>query len=149
MESTENTKYLGNILSLKGGTCDTIEDRRKKGWGKISQIMGIIEEVDMGTNRVEAGLLLRQSNLVNSLLYCAESWSGVTEKQIARLEVVDTALLTRLTAGHVKTPVEFHHLETGTWKLRHILTYQRLLFHHNILSRNEEETIKKIYRKRK
>ena len=83
METTENTKYWGNILSSKGGTYDTIEDRRKKGWGKISQIMGIIEEVDMGTNRVEAGLLLRQSNLVNSLLYCAESWSGVTEKQLA------------------------------------------------------------------
>ena len=83
METTENTKYLGNILSSKGGTCDTIEDRRKKGWGKISQILGILEEVDMGTNRVEAGLLLRQSILVNSLLYCAESWSGVTEKQLA------------------------------------------------------------------
>ena len=47
-----------------------------------------------------------------------------------------------------KTSVEFNHLETGTWKLRHIMTYQRLLFHHNILSRNEGETIKKIYKKK-
>ena len=118
-------------------------------WGKVSQIMGILDEVDMGTNRVEAGLLLRQSILVNSLLYSAEAWSNVTEKQLARLEVVDSAFLAQLTGGHAKTPSEFHHLETGTWKLRHILSYLRLLFHHNILSRDDNETIKKIYLKQK
>ena len=53
----------------------------------------------MGTNRVEAGLLLKQSILVNSLLYSAEAWSNVTEKQLARLEVVDSAFLAQLTGG--------------------------------------------------
>ena len=50
MEATKCTKYLGNMLSSKGGVPDTIEDRRNKGWGKIAQIMGILDEVDMGTN---------------------------------------------------------------------------------------------------
>ena len=147
MDTSQCTKYLGNLLSSKGGVQETIEDRRKKGWGKISQIMGILGEVDMGTNRVEAGLLLRQSILVNSLLYSAEAWSGVSDAQLARLEVVDTALLSRLTGGHSKTGTEFHHLETGTQKLRHILSYRRLMYHHNIISRQENETIVKIYKK--
>ena len=60
-------------------------------------IMGILGEVDMGCNRLEAGLLLRQSILVNSLLWSAESWSGLTDKQLSRLETVDTSLLTKLT----------------------------------------------------
>ena len=34
---------------------------------------GILDEVDMATNRVEAGLLLGQSILINSLLYSAEA----------------------------------------------------------------------------
>ena len=116
MKTCPSTKYLGNFVSSSGGCEDTIEDRRKKGWGKISTIMGILGAVDMGCNRLEAGLLLRQSILINSLLYSAEAWSGVTEKQLARLESVDTALLTQLTGGHSKSALEFNHLETGTLK---------------------------------
>ena len=35
--------------------------------------------VKFWSNRVKAGLVLRQSILVNSLLYSAEAWSGVTK----------------------------------------------------------------------
>ena len=89
MDRKDNTRYLGNMISSKGVVSDTIEDRRKIGLGKISTIMGILDEVDMGANRVEAGLMLRQSNLVSSLMYSAEAWSDVTDKQVARIEVVD------------------------------------------------------------
>ena len=143
MDKSECAKYLGNYITHKGGVNETVEDRSKKGWGKISQIMAILGEVDMGENRLEAGLLLRESILINSLLFSAEAWSAVTDKQLARLEVVDTALLRQLTGGgqgsgdggqgigggHSKCPTEFHHMETGTLKLRHILTYRRLMFH--------------------
>ena len=147
MEKKDTTKNLGNILSSKGGVGETIEDRRTKGWGKIAQIMLILGVVDMGEHRLEVGLLLRKAILVSTLLYSAEAWSGLTEKQLSRLEVVDSSFLRQLTGGHSKCASEFHHLETGTWKLRHILTYLRLLYHHNILNREENETIKKIYRK--
>ena len=90
MLKKESTKYLGHILSANGSNDSTIEDRRNKGWGKISTIMGILEEVDMGANRLEAGLLLREAILVSGLLYSAEALSNLTDKQIARLEVVDT-----------------------------------------------------------
>jgi hypothetical protein len=126
-----------------------VEDRRKKGWGKISQIMGVLEAVDMVCNRLKGGLLLRQSVLINSLLFSAEAWSGVTDRHLARMEVVDNALLSRLTGGQSRCPSEFNYLETGSLKLRHILTYRRLLYHHEILSRGEDETISKIYMKQK
>jgi hypothetical protein len=145
MQKTDSTKYLGNVLSTTGGQSDNIEDRRNRGWGKVSTIMGILSEVDMGKHRLEVGLMLRQALLVSSMLYSAEAWSGITEKQLARLEVVDSSLLRRLTGGHVKCATEFLHLETGTWKLRHHLTYLRLMYHHHILTREDTETIKKIY----
>ena len=144
-----DAKYLGNMLSTEDGLNATIEDRRSKGWGKIASIMGILSEVDMGVHKLEAGLKLREAILINSVLYSAEAWSGVTQKHLARLEVVDTALLRKLTGGHSKCPTEFHHLETRTWKLRHHLTYLRLMYHHQILSRDDNETIKKIYQKQK
>jgi hypothetical protein len=149
MDKKQSTKYLGNILSTRGGISDNIEDRRGIGWGKISTIMGILGSVDMGIHKLEAGLLLRQAILINSLLYSAEAWSGLTDRHLARLEVVDTALLRRLTGGHAKCASEFYHLEAGTWMLRHHLTYRRLMYHHHLVTREENETIKKIYYKQK
>ena len=59
MQLKTSTKYLGNILSTSGGINDMIEDRRNQGWGKVSTIMGILSEVDMGVHKLEVGLLLR------------------------------------------------------------------------------------------
>jgi hypothetical protein len=149
MKQVSSTKYLGNILSTSGGINNMVEDRRSQGWGKIATIMGILSEVDMGVHKVEVGLMLRQAILINSMLFSAKAWSSVSEKQLARLEVVDTALLRRLTGGHSKCGTEFHHLETATWKLRHHLSYRRIMFHHHILTRDKNETIHKIYNKQK
>ena len=149
MQEAQSAKYLGNYITTKGGTHTTIEERRKTGWGRVAQILGIIGEVDMGQHRMEVGLILRKAMLTNNLLFCAEAWSDISDKDIKRLEQVDTALLKSLVNGHSKTPVIFHHLETGTLKLRHILMQNRLLYHQHILTRDDSETIKKIYNKQK
>ena len=140
MHAVDKTKYLGNILSSTGSNRDPIEDRRNKGWGKVSQILGILGEVDMGGQRMEAALLLRKAILTNRLLFSAEAWSNVTDKDIKRLEQVDTCLLKSLVKGLSKTPVVFHHLENGTLMLRHILKINRLMYHYHLLNRGEEET---------
>ena len=46
-------KYLGNIVSSHGGITETIEDRRNKGWGKVSSILGILSEVDLETEELK------------------------------------------------------------------------------------------------
>ena len=105
--------------------------------------------VDLGDNRVQVGLILRKAILVNSLLFTAEAWSGVREANLVRLEQVDLALLRSLVSGHSKCATEFAHLETGTLKLRHILTQNRLMYHHHILQQDKTETIRQIYEKQK
>ena len=131
------------------GNFRAIEDRRNKGWGKVSQLMGILGEVALDRNRVEAGLILRQSILVSSLLWSAEVWSDVKDKELKKLEQVDSHFLKLLLDGHSKCPTVFQHLETGTLKLRHILMINRLMYHHHIVNQNDEETIKKVYNKQK
>ena len=149
MAESESTKYLGNFISSQGGVSDTVEDRRKKGWGKVAQVMAILESVNFGSHKVEVGLLLRRAILVNSLLFTAETWSGVTERDLVRLEQVDQALLDKLVNGHSKSAREFAYLETGAIKLRHILTINRLMFHYNLLQTDKKETTRKIYEKQK
>ena len=149
MKEVKSTKYLGNFVSSSGGVRDTVEDRRSKGWGKVAIIKGILEQVDMGSHRVEVGLLLRKAILVNSLLFTAETWSGVREADLVRIEQVDQALMNSLVSGHSKCPREFAYLETGTLRLRHILTINRMMYHHHLIHTNESETIRKIYEKQK
>ena len=103
----------------------------------------------MGSRRVEVGLLLRKTILVSSLLFTAETWSGIKEDQIKRLEHVDQSLLRSLLYSHSKTAVEFLHMESGTMKLRHILTINRMMYYHHLFSLDDSETIKQIYEKQK
>ena len=149
MHEADSVKYLGNIVTPTGGLSETIEDRRNKGWGKVATILGILDEVDMGSRRIEAGLLLRKSILVNSLLFTSETWSGIREASLQRLEQVDQALLRSLLAAHSKTSVEFLYLESGSLQLKHILRMNRMMYHHYLLTLDKEETIRKIYEKQK
>ena len=149
MHEADSVKYLGNILTPNGGIAETIEDRRSKGWGKVAVIEGILIEVDMGSRRMEVGLILRKALLVSSLLFTAETWSGVKEAQIRRLEQVDQALLRSLLSCHSKVPLEFLYMETSTLKLRHIFSLNRIMYHHHLLTTEDNETIKKIYEKQK
>ena len=106
-------------------------------------------EVALGAHRVEAGLILRQSILISSLLWSAEAWSDVREKELIRLEQVDSHFLRLLIGGHSKCPTVFLHLETGTLKIKHTLVIKRLMYLKHILSVDDEETIKKVYEKQK
>ena len=136
-----SAKYLGNFVSSTGGVRETVEDRRSKGWGKVTTIEGILSSVDLGD--------LRKAILVNSLLFTAETWSGVRKADILRLEQVDQALLRSLGSGHSRSPKEFANLEFGTLRLSQILTQNRLMYHYNILTQEDNETIKKMYEKQK
>ena len=53
----------------------------------VATIKGILSEVDLGQNTVEVGLLLSKAILVNSLLFTAETWSGIREPDLVRLEL--------------------------------------------------------------
>ena len=66
-----------------------------------------------------------------------------------RLEQVGTAALKALVAGHSKCTKAFYYLEFGTLMIRHKVMIRRILYHHHIITREENETIKKVYYKQK
>ena len=66
-----------------------------------------------------------------------------------RLEQVDVAALKAPVAGHSKCPTAFYFLEYGTLMVRHKVMIKRLMYHHHILSREDDELVKKVYDKQK
>ena len=149
MKTASSAKYLGDIVSEEGGTKDTIEKRRSEGWGKIAQIIGLLSEVTCGDYRIQIGLKLRESKLCSGLLCNGEAWSNITDRDMTRLEQVDSSFLRGLLGSHSKTVSCFLFLELGILKFRHILAMRRLIYHHHIITRDDKETIKKIYFKQK
>ena len=147
MKNVKSTKYLGDVLSEKGGVQETIECRIKRGWGKVSQILGLLSDIPSGPHRIKLALKLREALLCNSLLLNSEAWSDVREAQIEKMEVVDRSLLRSLVEAHSKTPKEFLYLEAGVLKFRDMVKIRRMMYHHELLKRNDDETTKKIYMK--
>ena len=147
MKTVSFAKYFGDIVSAKGGSHDTIEKRRSEARGRISQIMRLISEVTSIDFRIQIGLKFRESKLCSRLLCNSEAWSSISERDMTRLEQVDQSFLRGLTGSHAKTVSEFLYMELGVLKVRHIITYRRLMFHHYIITREYQETIKKTYNK--
>ena len=145
MNESRSEKYLGDIVHNSGSLKPNVARRLSKGWGKISEILAIIKEAPLGRKRIEAGLLLRKSLLLNGTLFNSEAWHGLTRSQITAFEKIDEALIKGLTASHSKIPVPALYLETGQVPVRYILACRRILYLQTILHRAEDELIKKVY----
>ena len=148
MKVAKSQRYLGDIISSSGSLRETIEDRRNKGWGKISDISAILSEMP-DTRKIEIGLKMRDAKLMNGMIYSSEAWSKISDSELVRLEQVDMALLLSLAEGHSKTSRAFLLLEFGVLKVRHLIMIRRLMYHHYLVTRPNHELIKKVYLKQK
>ena len=149
METSTQQKYLGDIINTKGSIRNTIEERKSKGFGIANEIIAILEEIPLGRFKMEIGLKLRQAMLLNGILYNSEAWHNISETEIRILETVDEYLLRALVKAHSKTALEFLYLESGAIPIRFIIASRRLIYHHNILNREEKELVKRIYKEQK
>ena len=54
-------------------TEDTMDERVSKGYGIVSEILAILDEIPLGQYRLEMGLKLRQAMLLNGVIHTSES----------------------------------------------------------------------------
>ena len=145
MKETEQEKYLGDVIHKNGSIQATIESRVKKGDGIIAEILSLINEVPLGKYKTEVGLKLRDAMLLNGILYNSEAWHGMTSAQVVKLQQIDEALLRGILKAHAKTPQEFLYLETGATPIKYILAQRRINYLRHIISRSDNELIKKVF----
>ena len=109
----------------------------------------MLSDLPLGKRKIKAGLVLREAMLLNGVLFNSEAWHGLTSTHIARLQIIDNALLRENTSSHAKIATEFLYLETGTLPITQIITSRRLNYLKHILDKNENELIKRIYNEQK
>jgi hypothetical protein len=79
------------------------------------------------------------------VLFNSETWQGLKESDITKLNIIDHQLLRFICNSHAKTPVEFLYLETGAIPLSFIISSRRLNYLHTIVTREDEELTKRVY----
>ena len=78
-------------------------------------------------NYSHIGLLLRETNLINGMLFGAESWYGVTNNQLDKLDRVDISYFRKLFNSSYSTMKEIYFLECGKIPLKHVLISRRVV----------------------
>ena len=149
MENSDQEKYLGDIVDKSGKARPNIEARKAKGYGIVSNILAIVNEVPLGHWKIEAGLKLRQAMFINGVLFNSEAWHGVTKNDLALLEKVDQALLRGLLNAHSKIPIEALFLETCSVPIQYIVASRRLMYLHSILQKSSTEMVRKVFEEQK
>ena len=86
MAGSRQEKYLGDIIDNSGKSKPNIEKRKSRGFGIVANILAIINEIPLAHWKVEAGLQLRQSMLIDGFLYNSEAWQRIEEKDIISFE---------------------------------------------------------------
>ena len=79
------------------------------------------------------------------MLFNSEVWYNVTEDDIQKLSEVDEYLMRKILELPSKTPIESLYLETGSIPIKFYLKKRRLMYLKHILSRKENELIKRFY----
>ena len=145
MKPEENEKYVGDVISCNGINDANISRRRGIGIGAISSISAILNEVSLGYQYIEIGLVLRESILLSKMLLSSEAWHKLFLYQIEKLEEVDRIFFKQLFNCHSKTAIEFYYSESASIPIRVKISAKRLMYWWHILSVDKNELIYRVY----
>ena len=63
MQESSQQKYLGDVVDTSGKIRSTIEERKRKGYGIVAEILAIVNDIPLGKYKMEIGLKLRKAML--------------------------------------------------------------------------------------
>ena len=88
---------------------------------------------------------MRQAVYINSILVNCESWNYLSKNQIAKLEASDASFLQICFNSCSKVVQDAFYIEMGIIKMRHIIAQRHILFLHNILKRDTQSILRRVY----
>ena len=145
MSDSKKEKYLGDVIDNTGKNRETVNERQRKGYAIVAEILAILDDIPLGKHKMEIGLHLRQAMLLNGMLYNSEVWHALGNEEIKILEKVDEHLLRMLVKAHSKTAIEFLYLEAGAIPIRFLISCRRVLYLQTVLQRPENELTRRVY----
>ena len=129
-----------------GDLVSNIEELKNKGLGLITQITTLLDSICLGGYYFESAMTLRNSILVNGMLFNSEVWYDLKETEIRILEQIDETFLRKLLNAHCKTPLEALYLELGCIPIRYIIKARRINYLHYLVKLKNDELLAKFFK---
>jgi hypothetical protein len=145
IKESEKEKYLGDYLTSYASPAATLQDRKCKGYGILGEIRAILNDIPLGSKRLETGLTLRESWFLNGTLYNSEVWCNYGQSDLKELAVLDRKIIRCIIGAHAKSPREMLYLETNLLEIPDIVSMRRLLYYQNVLQKQEDEIVRKVF----
>ena len=145
MKNSEKEKYLGDFVTKEADSNATLVARKSRAYAILAEIRAILTEIPLGSRRMEIGLALRDAWFLNGILFNSEVWGSYAEKNVEELMIIDNMILRTVVGAQAKVPVETLYLETSTLSIKHVISVRRMLYLKTILSRHEDEVVRRVY----
>ena len=145
MPAVSNDTYLGDIISSDGKNRLTIENRVRRGHGKVAEILGIIDRLSLGKHYFKIAVLLRETILLGSILTNSEVWYRLSTADLSELESLDRNFLKRLCSLPKSAPTAAVYLELGCMRISTIIKARRLNYLHYLLNLDSDEMLSRFF----
>ena len=140
----EEYKLLGTWLDESGTCKKNIKKRKDQGEGALKKINRLTHHTQVGNQEVPLKIDLFKTVYLPTLLHNINAWGRLTEEEVGSLEQAQANALKRLMKVPNSTPSLGILNETGIWKVKYQLMYQRLMLFHNIINSHEERVVRKL-----
>ena len=149
MASVESTKYLGDIINIKGTNKDLIDDRIKRGKAIIISTLSICNTVTLGCHYIKTSMLMYKAVFLSTVLFNSQAWSNITNGEFLSLRTVQLNFLKRIMRAPTSTANAFTFLGLGIPPIKYEIHKRQLLFLRHILTLPPDDPVLRIYNQQK
>ena len=136
IDQVSKQKYLGFVISNQGNNLANIQEVKNKSIGIMKKILEKLNTLNLKKYYFECGLIFMNVVLRGTILYAAETYYNLTEKELRILERIEESYMRKLFKTTAGCPVVQLYLELSQIPARFAIMKARLLFLKSILYEN-------------
>ena len=149
IEETHSMVCLGDVFNSKGNNDDLIADRMKRGTAVMISTHGFMREMSLGVHTISVYLLLHSAIFLASILFNAQAWSNLTEKNMLLLSTMQMKFLKKTMMVKQAVSNSFVCLELGVLPVEYEIHKRQLSFLHHIIHLEEDDPVKRMWKNQK
>ncbi len=145
LQIANKAQYLGDIFNRRGNNWDLIQSRVNKGQSCLVSSMSLCSDITLGVHSIETLLLLYRCVFIAVVLYNAQAWSNIVDKQMKALRTIQLKFIKRIFHVPASTPNAVTYLDTGNLPIDSTINIKQLNFLHHILGLDGDDPVKCAY----
>ena len=140
----EHHTYLGKIISEKTGEKEEISQRITKAKAAVNECMNIVNRKELKHKRIGIGKRLLQTVIIPTLIFGAETWPTLTEKEKENMNSIQQQYMNRILKLPKSTPGCAILNELDLMKIEHKANCRKLEYHIDLITRENTKLEVKI-----